>query len=162
MTALRATLHTSISIGFSLHARFWIYLPLGKKVGEENIEGQKKKIKEGVNTEVQWIWTDRQTKLLSERKLKGEKEKEEENRKDVATEHMSSQETCTFRECYDHCCVCACVGVRVCVSQYVVSVWTITQFIYDGSPLTVAVMENLLTTLTFLLHHHTATHFWSS
>lgn len=46
--------------------------------------------------------------------------------------------------------VCVYVCARVCAPQQVASVWTITQFIYDGSPLTVTDTENnLLTTLSF-------------
>lgn len=51
----------------------------------------------------------KQDKLLNEHKLKGEEEQE--NRKAVAIEHMSSQGTYTLKEYYDHCMLCVCVYV---------------------------------------------------
>lgn len=64
-----------------------------------------------VNKEVERIWKGRwdNSRMSISWKEKNGEGKEEENRKDVATEHTSSQETYTLKEYCDHCCVCVCV-----------------------------------------------------
>ena len=56
--------------------------------------------------------TNSQMNISRRQKTKGN---EEENRKDVGNEHMSSQESYTLREYYDHS-MCVCVSVSVCVT----------------------------------------------
>lgn len=71
--------------------------------------------------------------LMSESwKEKNREGKEAVNRKDVAREHMSSQETYTLRKYYDRCyvcvsvCVCACVNSRWCQYELSHSLFTMT------------------------------------
>lgn len=92
VTAQRATLHTSISIGFSLHVRIRIYLLLwkSKPEGEEKQKGKRKiklKVRQRIYEKVGK--TNSQMNISRRQKTEGN---EEENRKDVGNEHMSSQE----------------------------------------------------------------------